>query len=133
MSDDESHFGCATCSPADAAEAWNARAGFAPVAVLVEESHYRVAIESCGSCGQRYVHVFCEMIDWVDGNDPQFRVLMPIDAAETERLLALGSDVDEATLAALGPRRRSLERDFGKDAAAPSVYWATGLHLAPHD
>jgi len=33
-------------------------------AELIDESHVHVAILACGQCGQRFVSVFTETIDW---------------------------------------------------------------------
>ena len=124
---DADGFGCDVCRPAEADAAWDARSAFETVAVLVEESHDRVVVERCARCGQRYLYVFRETVDWVDGEDPQYRSLLPLTAGEAERLLAPGAGVDDATLAAIAPTRRSLARDFGKEDAAPRVYWSVGL------
>jgi hypothetical protein len=125
--------GCAICWPDDADAAWLSRASLEQLAVLVEESHHRVVVERCPRCAQRYLYVFCETIDWVGGEDPQFRSLLPLTDAEAEHLLAPGAATDEATLAAIAPARRSLARDFCREDAAPRTYWSCGVRTGPHD
>jgi hypothetical protein len=44
------------------------------IAGLVDESHFIVSIRRCVRCGQHFLIMFCERIDWADGDDPQTRV-----------------------------------------------------------
>jgi hypothetical protein len=127
---DES-FGCDRCWPAAAEDAAAARDALALEAVLVDESHFIVAIRVCPACAQRYVTVFTETIDWAAGDDPQYWTRMPI--TETEAAELEGSDVvDEAMLNALAPGRRSLRHDHPKGGPARTS-WGTGLVIGPHD
>jgi hypothetical protein len=113
--------GCAICFPAE------------PVAVpaldvvrsLVEESHFIVAVKQCRSCGQRFVSVFCERIDWMRGEDPQTRVLVPVTGAEAEA-------VDLSGLAALADRTYLVSH--WPSGGAQSVGYARGGPIVfPHD
>lgn len=99
---------------------------------LLDESHFRVALLACAHCGQRFLSVFTETIDWADGEDPQYWNVLPLEEAEAADLVRRRESLDEAALAAIGRERRSLKRDFPKDAQ-PRVYWATGLRVGPHD
>lgn len=125
-------FGCPTCWPTSAEEAAAARRALSTVADLIDESHFHVAIRSCKNCGQRFVSVFAETIDWADGDDPQYVTLLPVTEAEATGLLRLGSKLTEEALLALGRGRRSLHRDYPK-GEAPYSYWATGMTIGPHD
>lgn len=123
-------FGCGHCWPADAAAAWQARRGFRPAAVCVDESHYRVTLLHCPSCAQAFVSVFTERIDWADGDDPQRWIVLPLTAAEATALAA--SETGEEMLATLAPDRRSLCHDAPK-GRAPTTAWTHGLWVDPHD
>lgn len=125
-------FGCDLCWPADARAAWGARDGLARLKGLIDESHFIVAVLACPRCGQRYVSVFTEMIDWEDGNDPQCWTLLPITGAEAEGLIRQEAPPDEMSLNALGRGRRSLLRDHPKDGP-PRVSWGSGILVGPHD
>ena len=125
-------FGCDLCWPADARAAWGARDGLSRLRELIDESHFIVAILACPRCGQQYVSIFTEMIDWEDGNDPQYWTVLPITWAEAESLMRQGASLNEMSLNALGRERRSLRRDHPK-AGPPRVFWGSGILVGPHD
>ncbi|HEX8450842.1 MAG TPA: hypothetical protein VF647_02030 [Longimicrobium sp.] len=99
---------------------------------LIGESHFIVSLLTCPRCAQRYVSIFTETIDWTDGEDPQYWTLLPITAAEADGLIQRAASLDETTLNALGPERRSLRRDSPKDKP-PRVFWESGILVGPHD
>jgi hypothetical protein len=119
MADD---FGCEDCWPATADAAWAARAGLASEHELVDESHFHVMIQACRGCSQRFVSVFSETVDWVDGDDPQHWILFPITAAEAAKLAQQGDALSEMELNTFGAGRRCLHRDYPKGGQARS-YW----------
>lgn len=124
----EERFGCARCWPDEAKEAWAAVDSLEVQAVLEAESHFDVSIRSCSTCGQRFVLVFLEAIDWEDGDDPQYWTLMPVTAAEM-RTLTREADRDLiAALNRLGPGRRCLHRDWPKGKPI-QVAWARGMFV----
>jgi len=113
----------------DAARTWELRGALDFVASLVEESHFGLSLHACAACGQRFVQVFAERIDWVGGEDPQDWLLVPISAAEAD---ALGT-VGEGALASLAPRRY-LTRFWPSAAGAPESRWCDGaIFVPPHD
>jgi len=126
----DEHFGCEHCWPESAEAAWAARSARRIEAELIDESHFIVTIQVCSVCSQRFVSVFTETIDWVDGEDPQYRTLLPITDLECAALKADG--VSEARLNALGPDRRSLRHDFPKGGLARS-YRGKGITVGRHD
>ncbi|MGE5838866.1 MAG: hypothetical protein ACM34H_02955, partial [Deltaproteobacteria bacterium] len=71
-------FGCESCWPASPESAWKARLSQSIDARLIDESHFAVMISSCPKCRQRFVTVFTEMVDWADGEDPQFTTVIPV-------------------------------------------------------
>jgi hypothetical protein len=125
--------GCARCWPEAADAAWAARARLSAVETLVDESHFIVTILACAACGQRFLSTFTETVDWVDGEDPQYRTLLPLTDEETADLVGRRDSLTEAALAAVGGGRRRLRRDFPKGADEPRVYWSTGTSIGRHD
>ncbi|MFN7923689.1 MAG: hypothetical protein U0Q16_26540 [Bryobacteraceae bacterium] len=125
----ESRFGCDRCWPADAAAAWEARRGLSTVAELVDESHLHVMLLRCDACGQRFLSVFTEIVDWADGEDSQYWKLLPLTAAEAEALQR--ESLNLARLEAVGSDRRCLRRDWPKGEEA-RAWWGSGLVIGPH-
>jgi hypothetical protein len=124
-------FGCGRCWPPGAAAAWAAFLALPVEAELADESHFAVAIRACAACGQRFVAVFTELIDWADGEDPQDWTVLPVTAAEAAALAEAGGAL-ELALNALAPHRRSLHRDFPK-GGRPRALWSSGILVGPHD
>lgn len=57
------------------------------VKTIIDESHHIRNIKKCPECGQLYLYEFYEEIDWVSGEDPQYRALIPVqNLAEGEAL-----------------------------------------------
>jgi hypothetical protein len=48
------------------------------VKTLVDDSHDVRSIKKCRDCGQLYLYEFHEEIDWINGEDPQYRSLTPL-------------------------------------------------------
>ncbi len=90
-----------------------------------------VKILSCPKCKQYFVYVFSETIDWADGDDPQFRSVLPITPSESKQLSEAGGNL-EALLNALAPSRRSLCHDFPK-GDSPKIFWSSGMSIGQHD
>jgi hypothetical protein len=128
----QSDFGCEQCSPSSAEAALESRSGMKLVAELIDESHFHVTIRACPACGQHFITIFTETIDWADGEDPQYWTRLPLTSYESADLIRRGSELTEATLNALGPGRRSLHRDHPK-GEEPSSYWSTGIRVGWHD
>jgi hypothetical protein len=125
-------FGCERCWPPSADAAQGARRTLTREAVLIEESHFNVMVRVCPSCSQRFVSVFTETIDWEDGEDPQYWMLLPLTISEAADLVQQGSSLTEATLNALGRGRKCLRHDHPKGEGTRS-YWGTGIAVRHHD
>jgi hypothetical protein len=132
MSPTQQYFGCSHCWPDAADEAVIASRSLDFAISLIDESHYIVSIKRCRDCGQRYLCIFTERIDWIDGEDPQYRTRLPITADETDTLVDLGEALSGDALNALGAGRRSLCDDFPKGSPR-RAFWSTGLFIGPHD
>jgi hypothetical protein len=85
MSDDNrvrKDFDCEHCWPASPDAAWESRLALDWQVDLIDESHFHVMILACRSCTQSFVSVFTETIDWVDGQNPQYCMLLPLTEEE---------------------------------------------------
>lgn len=125
-------FGCERCWPDSAEAAWAARRGLTLESDLIDESHFHVMILACPACSQRFVSVFTERIDWVDGDDPQYWTLLPLTSEEASGLVRQGDSLTEAALNELGRGRKSLRQDHPKGEPSRS-YWAAGISAGWHD
>jgi len=123
-------FGCVNCWPDSADSAWEARSGLDQQRELVDESHFHVLVLSCPECGQAFLSVFMESIDWDDGDDPQFWSVVPIEEAERDSLFRAAAS--ERDLRGIAHGRRSLFRSAPKGEPQSNT-WATGVVLVPHD
>jgi hypothetical protein len=122
-------FGCARCWPPSADAAWDARRSLAREAELADEPHFHVMLLACGACGQRFVSVMIETVDWTHGDDAQHWSLLPLTAGEAAELRP---GVSGPALEALGSDRRSLRRDHPSGGAA-RTFWSNGVAAGPHD
>ena len=124
-------FGCKICWPANADAAWDARKNLRHVDELIDESHFHVTILACTACGQHFISVFTETVDWIDGEDPQYWTVLPLTEPEVDGLLQQRNAISDTTLNALGPGRRSLWRSFPKGMPI-QLLWGSGLFVGPH-
>ena len=140
----EKEFGCRECWSNTADTAQDAHSSrLSPKAFvtlhtrIVDESHFRITIAQCPSCQQLFISVFTETMDRLDGEDPQYRTIMPIQDSELDLLLSFKETTNELSLIraieSLDPKRCSLRHDFPKLARRPMVYWGYGIHVGPHD
>lgn len=124
-------FGCSSCWPKAADEAWHAAKHLKTEIELVDESHFMIKIRSCNQCSQQFVSVFTETVDWTDGEDLQYWTVMPITTAEFSQLL---SNTHSAEVAILGlPRERASLCHEPTNYGGPQSYWSQGIIIGPHD
>lgn len=124
-------FGCARCCGDDAAGAWqamHARRG----ANLVQESHFGLHLTAC-TCGQPFVVVFTERVDWKGGEDQQDWLCLPVNAGEVATLTQTPADALPGVVKALGPGRRFLVRSFPTGGALSAWWRDGGFTIGPHD
>lgn len=114
--------GCEICMPASADAAWEARRSLDQASELLDDSHLIVRILGCSACGQRFLSVFTEEIDWVDGDDPQYWTLLPISLAEAVDLARRGGEHAAGAVHSLALGRRCLQRSHPKGEEA-RTYW----------
>jgi len=124
-------FGCNTCLPPHADNAWHAFLLLKIESELVCQSHFSINLRVCPNCQQHFIYVFTETIDWVDGEDPQFTNVLPVTKEESKQLRGAGSEL-VSKLTAMGTTRQSLCRDFPK-GESPKNFWSTGITIGIHD
>ena len=108
------------------------RAGLKHLARLIDESHLGVSIYSCAACGQEFIAIFAERVDWANGEDPQCSTLMPLTPAEAARMVLAAANVDLGEVTALGRHRQFLRDDW--PSTGPRILeYATGQVVGPHD
>ena len=104
------------------------------IARLVDESHFGASIRQCAQCGQHFLTLFCERVDWVDSDDPQTWVAVPVSADEAEELQHANVAADEDTiLRILASERRFLYHDMPKGASDTLKWMTRRPFIPPHD
>ncbi|KAA5607010.1 hypothetical protein F1188_03640 [Roseospira marina] len=98
---------------------------FERTATLFEDSHAWRYLLTCRDCGQAYVFDFFEEIDWSGGNDPQFKLWVPVPPGQDP--LAMARE-DRNTLLERTPR---LHSDWPADAPQPRIHWVRTPPPAP--
>ena len=124
--------GCEKCFQADAEAMDKARVKFARIARLVDESHFDISILACPACGQHWVSIFTEWIDWQDGDDPQYISELPVTEKESKMLIAGGKEI-EKKVELLGRKRRHLRVDHPKGGPRRIGWSDFALLIGPHD
>jgi|SRR5277367_804642 len=134
-------FGCDRCGAESAEAVAEYRNQLKFVVELVEQSHFAISILECPDCGQDWVFIFIETIDWTDGNDEQHCTLLPVTKSESDQLQVQQESVSiqekrqslSTRLSQLSINRRYLQTNNApeKDTA---VRWCHGqLFISPHD
>lgn len=119
-------FGCERCGSPDPDTAWAwFRDGTDTTHTVVDDSHFIVSVRRCRACGQPFLSVFTEFVDWTGGDDAQYRDIVPVTADEVEELLRYGETVDPGWLGSLGRDRRRLSTDWPTGGAF-RVGWRRG-------
>ena len=124
----EGPFGCAQCWPSSAEAALEASNALVLGQELVDDSHLGVMIRKCATCGQLFVAVFLEHVDWQGGDDSQYWTLMPITEAESVELTAMHKVAAIARLNGLPSQRRCLQKDH-PTGGPDTVSWGSGLWI----
>ena len=91
--------------------------GFERLDTYVDDDHLSRHLLRCRECGQLYFYEFYEWIDWEGGNDPQYRTYIPVESDTEIEALKKASPFE---LLKYFPR---LQRDWPKEAPAPTVRW----------
>src|SRR5206468_4212166 len=103
---------------------------------LVHSSHFAVDLCRCRDCGQVYVEVFWEIVDWSGGDDDMWQFYVPVSDEETERLRSTlpqhdpasgkaGQNIFVSHVIKLVESRRHIVR-----YPSNRVYWREGPEIA---
>lgn len=100
---------------------------------LTDESHFMVTLLQCPVCGQCFLKIFTELIDWTNGDDSQAWMYVPISAAEAALLRSAGERVNDRFLLDMKIDRRFLSVVYPR-GGEKRVQWGAGpLVILPHD
>ncbi|RNF33990.1 hypothetical protein A7A09_013885 [Paracoccus methylarcula] len=91
---------------------------FVQIEVYDDQEHRTYQQIQCRLCGQKYFYEFYEVIDWKDGDDPQYMTFIPIRGDSDIESLKNCRDVSSS-----GEFPRLL-CDHLKGAEKPRVHWA---------
>lgn len=127
-----SQTGCETCWPEEANEVPFASA-LKLEREIIDESHYRATVASCLRCGQHYIHLMTEEIDWSGGDDAIRLQRMPITNTEAAEFRALVETKAEARMYALGQDQRKCWVRDAPTGGPETTRFAKGLYPSPHD
>lgn len=102
--------------------------------MLVEESHFGVSILRCVRCGQHFLSLFCERVDWADSDDPQTTVAVPVSEDEVQRLRTANVAANEnVILEIVANERRFLYHDMPKGEPETLAWKTRTLFIPGHD
>jgi hypothetical protein len=130
--EDSIRYGCPECWPSsDATAAWNATGRLRFVVEVSDRSHFHQRILVCEACSQKFLRTFYEEVDFEDGDDPQYLVVVPITPAEEDTLLFRDEGVGDRF--AVGKNRRVVRKDSPKGDPDGVIRWGYGYRLKPDD
>lgn len=87
------------------------------VEIYLDDSHERRCLMKCRECRQLYFYQSVEFVDYMDGEDPQYRTHIPVTAANDAVML---SDLPGWDIAAYIP---AIHSAWPKGQERPSVFW----------
>lgn len=131
MAEPLASFGCPRCFGHEADLAWSA-ARTTRLRALVEDSHFSLQLTAC-ACGQRFVTVFTERIDWEGGEDDQTWLVAPVTEQEAARLDATAPGDLPRAVTDTCQARRFLVRAFPTQGSLRAWWREGGFVIGPHD
>jgi hypothetical protein len=122
----EATFGCAACygENAEAVLAY-CLGNLKQTHRLIDRNHFGVSLRACQACGQDFVTIFTEFVDWSGGEDAQYFDVVPVSPADAAFLAAKGDGVGLGELGALGAGRRHVASDW-PTGAPKRISWKHG-------
>lgn len=124
--------GPCSCAPKEAREAHDWLRNLPTDVHLIDESHYGIRVQRC-RCGQRYLHVFYELIDWENGDDSQATVTFALSATEGASWSA-SSPPEERDVLDLPERRQLVWVRPRGDRTDGGYAWIDGaIFFFPHE
>ncbi|RSM86545.1 hypothetical protein DMH04_12890 [Kibdelosporangium aridum] len=77
---------------------------------IVSDSHFGVSLRKCPECGQQFVAIFTEFVDWQGGDDAQYFDIVPVTPIEAKYIVNAQDLLRD--LSKLGNRRRRVSSDW---------------------
>ncbi len=114
--------GCAQCFGDDAAAAYKNTRQLERIRVLTDDSHFIVQILRCNECGQHFLWITTEVVDWSGGDDAQYRRVIPLTQSEAN---ALSEEPAPDELRPFADGRRYLQIDWPTEDERPTAAWTT--------
>lgn len=111
-------YGCNKCCNDDAFTSW--KHGRNLTATLVDDPHFSLTIVQCPDCNQKFLKVFTEIVDWVNGDDSQYWDLLPLSDDEAAEIERAGKKVSHEYIMLMSEDRRHLKRD------SHGIRWCSG-------
>lgn len=96
----------------------NISGDFEELNTFEDESHLIRRLLKCKDCGQLYFYEFYEEIDWVNGNDPQYRTWIPVKTEKDAKKLSM---IPVIEILKFFPR---LQSDWPSNAERPKFKWS---------
>jgi hypothetical protein len=120
-------FGCERCYGDDAAtaSAHYRAGGLETQRRIVDDPHFIVSLRRCVACGQAFVSIFTEFVDWSGGDDAQYSDIVPVTSEEAATVVSQGENVEVRFLGSLGEGRRRLSSDW-PTGGERRLAWRTG-------
>ncbi len=103
------------------------------VGSMVGDSHFSAGIIKCEACGQQFLSVFAELIDWDDGDDSQASLWLPVFSAEARKLLQTEGLATERLIMEMKMQRRYLVNAKSKGNEAYATWYEGPFFVPPHD
>ncbi|MEV4315116.1 hypothetical protein [Actinocrispum sp. NPDC049592] len=119
-------FGCGSCYGEDPGAVLEySRGGLVITQRLISDSHFGVSVRRCTNCGQQFIAIFTEFVDWSGGDDAQYFDIVPVTPEEADEAIAAGENVSTSFLSNLGTGRRHLASDY-PTGGPHRLNWLTG-------
>ncbi|MCE7002883.1 hypothetical protein LWC34_08565 [Kibdelosporangium philippinense] len=104
-------FGCAQCYGEDAETVMEyCTKNLETTQRIVSDSHFGVSVRKCPECGQEFIAIFTEFVDWQGGDDAQYFDIVPVTPIEVKYFLE--ADLVIRELGKLGHARRRVSSDW---------------------
>jgi hypothetical protein len=99
---------------------------------LLDESHLRISLKTCRRCGQVFLYIMTETVDWQEGDDPITRIYFPVSAAQASAIRQIDLQ-DHHDLRPLGLSGRFLVNDWPCSGPAVTSWQEGPLPFFRHD
>lgn len=127
--------GCGKCNAEDPEAAYAALSDSPRIDALISRAHFDIELLRCESCGQPWVYVYAEFVNFAGDEDPDYRDYVPISEEELRELTSLEDrsyDAITTRVKSLAEGRTRLQADWPVGADGLRPRWTTeALVIAP--